>query len=97
MKTVQIVPATCYCNGRQVIAQHLNVISVSDNLFDHVQFKYTLFDERKQFAGEAMYELNGIEEYSTWDASAEGAYEIVAKGLGLEIVPEINDKMFTII
>lgn len=87
MKTIQITPAVAYVNGKRMLATQLNVVSVSDNLFDHVIFKYTLLDEANQWAGEATYALEGIEQYVLWDASPDGAYEIVAKGVGLEIIP----------
>lgn len=87
MKTVAIEPAVAYVNGKQMIATSFNVMSVSDNLFDHVIFKYTLFDANGLYAGEASYELNGIEEYSTWFATPEGAFEIVANGIGLTLAP----------
>jgi hypothetical protein len=86
MKTVQIKPAVCYANGKRMIATQLNVVSVSDNLFDHVIFRYTLLDESGQWAGESTYELNGLEQYQTWFATPEGAFEIVAAGIGMEIV-----------
>jgi hypothetical protein len=86
MKTVQIKPYTAFANGKRIVATHLNVVSVKDNLFDHVVFKYTLLDDNCLWAGESTYELNGIEVYSTWDASADGAYDIVAAGIGLEIM-----------
>lgn len=44
MKAVKIKPAVCYANGKRMIATQLNVVSVADNLFDHVIFKYTLLD-----------------------------------------------------
>ena len=86
MKTVNIKPSVAYANGKRMIATQLNVTSVQDNLFDHVIFKYILLDEAGQWAGESTYELTGIEEYSTWFATPEGAFEIVAAGIGLEIV-----------
>lgn len=90
MKTVNIEPAVCYANGIRKIATKLNVVSVKDNLFNYVQFKYTLLDENNQWAGEAAYELNGLAEYSTWFATPEGAFEIVAAGIGLKIVPTVG-------
>lgn len=94
MKTVAIKPVLAFANGKRMIATQLNVVSVSDNLFDRVIFKYTLLDESSQWAGESTFELNGIEEYSTWFATPEGAFEIVAAGIGLEIVaPEGDSKV----
>jgi hypothetical protein len=94
MKVVTVKPAVAYANGKRVIATHLNVTSVQDNLFDHVIFKYTLLDEAGQFAGESTYALVGLAQYQTWFATPEGAFEIVAAGIGLEIVkPEGESKV----
>jgi hypothetical protein len=94
MKVVNVKPAVCYANGKRVIATQLNVTSVQDNLFDHVIFKYVLLDETNQWAGESTYALNGLAEYQTWFATPEGAFEIVAAGIGLEIVkPEGESKV----
>jgi hypothetical protein len=94
MKTVQVKPQAAFANGKRMVATKLNVVSIQDNLFDHVVFKYTLLDANNSWAGESTFELNGIEEYSTWFATPEGAYEIVAAGIGLEIVmPEGESKV----
>ncbi len=94
MQVVKVKPAVAYANGKRSIATHLNVESVFDNLFTKVIFKYTLFDDACQWCGESTYELNGIEEYSTWFATPSGAFEIVAAGIGLEIVkPEGESKV----
>jgi hypothetical protein len=94
MKTVQVKPQAAFANGKRMVATKLNVVSIQDNLFDHVVFKYTLLDATNSWAGESTYELNGIAEYSTWFATPEGAYEIVAAGIGLEIVmPEGESKV----
>jgi hypothetical protein len=94
MKIVKIKPAICYANGKRVVATQLNVTSVQDNLFDHVIFKYTLFDDAGQWAGESTYALVGLAQYQTWFATPEGAFEIVAAGIGLEIVkPEGERKV----
>lgn len=87
MKTIQIKPATAFANGKRMEATQLNVVSVSDNLFDHVVFKYTLFDAQNQWAGESTYELIGLEQYTTWFATPEGAFAIVAAGIGIELEP----------
>lgn len=79
----KIKPVTAYVNGKQMTAEALSVISVSDNLFDHVIFKYTLHTADGQWAGEAVFELQG-EDYKKWDASPLGAYQIVAEGIGVE-------------
>ena len=94
MKTVQVKPQIAFANGKKMSATQLNVVSIQDNLFDHVIFKYTLLDEAGVWAGESTYELNGIDEYSTWFATPEGAFEIVAAGIGLEIVQETNKTVF---
>jgi hypothetical protein len=97
MKTVQIKPAVAYANGKRIIATQLNVVSVADNLFDHVVFKYTLLDENGVWAGDSTYELVGLEEYSTWFATPEGAFEIVANGIGLELEPPATGKSIVFI
>lgn len=88
MITVSIKPAKAYVNGKQMIATQFNVKSLNDNLYDEVTFLYTLLDENGVWAGEATYSLSGRENYTTWDATASGAYKIVADGVGLEIVDE---------
>jgi len=88
MKVVTVKPAVAYANGKRMEATSINVVSVLDNLYDHVIFKYTLFDALGQWAGESTFELKGRETYTKWDASAENAYEIVIHGVGLEIQPE---------
>lgn len=88
MITVQIKPAKAYVNGKQMVATQFNVKSLNDNLYDEVTFLYTLLDENGVWAGEATYSLSGRENYTTWDATASGAYKIVAQGVGLEIVDE---------
>ena len=94
MKTVQIKPATAFANGKRMDATQFNVVSIQDNLFDHVIFKYTLFDENLVWAGESTYELNGLESYTTWDATPAGAYSLVAEGIGLEIIPTLGKTAF---
>ena len=94
MKTVQVMPQLAFANGKKIQATQFNVVSISDNLFDHVIFKYTLFDENMTWAGESIAELVGIEQYQTWDATAEGAYTIVAKNIGLEILPVAGKSLF---
>ena len=94
MKTVQIKPQIAFANGKKMSATQLNVVSISDNLFDHVVFKYTLLDENGVWAGESTFELKGLEDYSTWDATPNGAFEIVATGIGLELVQENSKTIF---
>jgi hypothetical protein len=77
-------------------ATQFNVVSISDNLFDSVTSKYTLFDENMVWAGESTFSLEGRETYLTWDASPEGAYTLVAAGIGLELAPSVSKSaMFT--
>jgi hypothetical protein len=85
MKLVPIKSVVCYTNGKRLEATQIGVVSVSDNLIDDVTFKYTLLCEDGVFAGEATHRLQG-ESYKEWDASAKGAYELVCKGIGVEIV-----------
>lgn len=94
MITVPIKPVKSYVNGKQMVATQFNVVSHKDNLFDNVTFLYTLLDKDGNWAGEATFELVGREQYKTWDASPEGAYHIVAKGIELEIIPSVGE-MFT--
>jgi hypothetical protein len=94
MKTVQIKPQIAFANGKRMMATQFNVVSIQDNLFDHVIFKYTLFDENMVWSGESTYELNGLEQYQTWFATPEGAFEIVAAGIGLEIIPTEGKTVF---
>ena len=93
MKTVQIKPQIVFANGKRMSATQFNVMSIQDNLFDQVIFKYTLFDENMVWAGESTAELVGLEQYQKWDATPEGAFAIVAAGIGVEIIkPESKDK-----
>ena len=94
MKTAQIKPHVAFANGKRMVATQFNVVSIQDNLFDHVIFKYTLLDAGGAWAGESTYELNGIDQYSTWFATPEGAYVIVAAGIGLELVETDTKAMF---
>jgi hypothetical protein len=94
MKTVQIKPQIAFANGKKMSATQLNVVSISDNLFDHVVFKYTLLDASGVWAGESTFELKGLEDYSTWDTTAEGAFTIVAQGIGLVVVQSDNKTVF---
>ena len=94
MKTVQITPQIAFANGKRMMATQFNVVSIQDNLFDHVVFKYTLYDENMVWSGESTYELNGLEQYQTWFATPEGAFEIVAAGIGLHIIPKDGKTVF---
>lgn len=94
MKAVKIKPAVCYANGKRMIATQLNVVSVADNLFDHVIFKYTLLDDNNVWAGESTFALEGLETYQQWDTTPEGAFAIVAAGIGLEIIEDDSKTLF---
>jgi hypothetical protein len=94
MKTTVIKPITAYANGKRMTATQFTVISIQDNLFDHVTFKYTLLDENGVFAGESTFSLEGLEQYKKWDTTPEGAFQIVANGIGLEIVKDENKTLF---
>lgn len=94
MKTVKIIPYTAFANGKRITAEAINVVSISDNLFDHVVFKYTLFDKDGVWAGESTHELAGEAQYQTWDASPQGAYTIVIESLGLEAVTTQGKSFF---
>lgn len=94
MITAQIKPEKAYVNGQQKTATQLNVKSLNDNLYDEVTFVYTLLDQHGVWAGEATFTLKGRENYVTWDATASGAYKIVAAGIGLELVPTVDGKLF---
>ena len=95
MKLVQIKPVTAFANGTRVEAVSFSVVSISDNLFDAVIFKYTLFDINGVWAGESTFELGG-EKYADWDTTPEGAYQIVADAIGIEIVEVEASKMFEV-
>lgn len=93
IKTVAIKPQTVFANGQRMTATQFNVVSIQDNLFDHVIFKYTLLDSNGTWAGESVHELKGVEQYQTWDATPAGAYKIVAAGIGVEIIEQADKKV----
>jgi hypothetical protein len=90
MKSVKVTSQIAYVNGKQTTIEAINVQSVFDNLFDHVVFRYALLDAHGVQCGEGSFELKGEEQYTTWDASADGAYKIVIAGLGLEVLPTVD-------
>ena len=94
MKTVLIQPTIAFANGKQFTATQFRVESIHDDLFSNVLFRYTLYGANGEYAGESTYELSGVDAYSTWDMSPEGAFEIVAAGIGLEIIPQDNKTLF---
>lgn len=85
MKIVKVNPVPSFCSNGPKVVEGLNVQSVADNLESHVIFKYTLFDINGNWAGEGQFELKG-EDYAAWDGSVGMAYQIVASGIGLELV-----------
>jgi len=103
-----IVPHSAFVNGRKIMASAINVVSVADNLFDHVVFKYTLYDAVSAWAGEGAYELRGAP-YVAWNdaataavgggasaavALAEAAFQVVADGIGVVFVPPGDGTFF---
>ena len=90
MKSVKVTHQIAYANGKQHTIEAINVQSVFDDLFSRVIFRYLLLTKNGVQCGEGSYELNGEEQYKTWDASPEVAYKIVIAGLGLEILPTIG-------
>lgn len=94
MITVQIEPTIAFANGQRMAATQFNVVSIQDDLFENVTFKYTLFDQNMSWAGESVYSLAGKTEYQKWDTTPEGAYQIVADGIGLTISNKDTKAMF---
>ena len=94
MKKVKVNPQEAFANCKRMVAEAINVVSIADNLFDHVIFKYTLFDKDGVWAGESTYELKGSEQYGKWDASPEGAYNIVIEAIGLTTQPTVGKSFF---
>ena len=88
MLTVSIQPKLAFANGKKMEATQFNVVSINDNLYDSVTFKYTLYDANMVWSGESVWSLEGREAYLTWDATATGAHKIVADAIGLEIVAD---------
>jgi hypothetical protein len=93
MKTVNIQPTLSFANGKQVTATQLTVGVIMDNLFDQAVFRYTLFGDGGEFAGESTFEIKG-DAYTAWDFTAQQAFEIVANGIGLTIVPQVGKTFF---
>lgn len=79
-----VLPFPAFVNGEHFIVTKVNVQSIEDNLVDKVIFKYTLADESNAWAGAGRFTL-GPDKYKEWDASEQGAYEIVCKGVGLTL------------
>ena len=93
MITAAIKPFPCISYNKLSKATSINLRSVSDDFYDHVKFFVTFFDSDDIQCGECTYEITTREEYITWDASATGAYKIVAAGMGLELVQKTG-KLF---
>lgn len=85
MQFKKVKPFAAFCNGQSLIVEQVNIISIADNLENAVTFKYTLADKNAVFAGDGVYSLDESN-YSTWDASKDGAYSIVCQAIGLELV-----------
>jgi hypothetical protein len=107
MKTVQISPSVAFANGKRMISTHLCVESIKDDFFGNAVFKYTLYDENMVWAGESSIICNYVEADTsevtsqgdgvvncTWDASADGAYQVTAQAIGVEIIAEKGKTAF---
>ncbi len=86
MQFKQVKPSSAFTSAGKVTVENINLQSVLDNLVDNVTFKYTLADKDCAIACDGVVVL-GPDTYSTWDATDRGAYEIVCKKLGLELLP----------
>ena len=87
MQFKTIKPSSAFTSAGRVTVEKINLVSVSDNLVDKVTFKFTLADKDGAIACDGVFTLEG-DDYGTWDASDRGAYEIVCKALGLELLPD---------
>lgn len=107
----KIQPSKAYVNGKQMIAESISVESAKDTLFGSVVFRCTLWTADGIWAGEAAlnckYEMaspsafkgldaDGQTVLCDWDASPEGAYEIVAAGMGLEFDQAVGSRFFEV-
>jgi citrate lyase synthetase len=79
-----VKPLAVFHNGGLGKITKISLRSVSDNLIDAVTFKYVVFTEADETVGEGEVSLDASN-YTTWDASATGAYKIVCNAVGLEI------------
>ena len=82
MTTKQIQPVIAYANGKRMTAEQVNVVSVSDNLFDTVILKHTLYNALGAWAGEACNEFQyevceaGLSEYIESEISVSGGIHL---------------------
>ena len=81
-----INPIKVVFKGGLADLKSLKVTSVFDNLTDYVCFEWSVYVTDTESAGGGRVELKGLEEYTKWDASAAGAYKIVADTVGLELI-----------
>lgn len=91
MITAAIKPFPCISYNKLAQATAINIRSVNDDFYDNVKFFVTFFDQNNIQCGECTYEITTRDEYITWDASATGAYQIVSKGLGLELEQKVGN------
>jgi hypothetical protein len=66
--------------------EQINIQSVYDNLVDYVEFKYFLMDIDNNILVSGIFVLS--DNYGDWDASLDGAYQIVCDALELTIKEE---------
>jgi hypothetical protein len=91
MITAAIKPFPCISYNKLAQATAINIRSVNDDFYANVKFFVTFFDQNETQCGECTYEINTREEYVTWDATATGAFKIVAQGLGLELTQKVGN------
>jgi hypothetical protein len=89
MKKVKIIPQMAFANGKKFEAHFLSMTSCFDNLFNHVVFRYTLYDITGVQAGESTFELKD-EAYTAWDTTPEHAYTLCLEAITLQFQPKIG-------
>lgn len=94
MMKKRIKPHSAIANGKMAVATSIAVRSVDDNLFNFAQFRVFFYDAAGVQCGEVAFELNGEEEYTQWDASPEGIFDIAVQVLGLEFEPVVGSRFF---
>lgn len=87
MKKVKIIPTVAFANGKRFQAHYMSMTSAFDNLFDHVVFRYKLYDANGVEAGESTYELKD-DAYKVWDTTPEHAYELCLSAISLDLLPK---------